>query len=182
MAGVLIVEDEEGDVPSQVYNMPEAILFMQYFPLGTNPRLNTIATDSGDALTSVDFNAQMNDMVLINGLFRPAVTLTAGKYTRMRMIHSGTQSVMEVTVTGCTMELLAKDGVYLPTAPRAVTTAVLAPGTRADIAVMCSTVGMFTMQSGGARRRCVPHQTISTPLSCFVSINLRSDTMLLKTS
>ena len=73
---MLIVEDEEGDIPSQLFNMPEKILFMQYFPLGSNPRLNTIAADSGDTLTTVDYVAQMNDMVLINGLFQPVIDVT----------------------------------------------------------------------------------------------------------
>ena len=37
----------------------------------------------------------------------------------------------------CQMLLLAKDGVYLPTAPRAITQGLLASGNRADVLIKC---------------------------------------------
>ena len=44
------------------------------------------------------------------------------------------------------MLLLAKDGVYLPTAPRAVQHGVLASGNRADVLINCPE-GKFTFRS-----------------------------------
>eukprot|EP00971_Amphidinium_carterae_P162856 3228907-Amphidinium_carterae.1 len=38
----------------------------------------------------------------------------------------------------CTFNLLAKDGIYLHTFPREVTTIYLYPGARADVAVSCT--------------------------------------------
>ena len=44
------------------------------------------------------------------------------------------------------MLLLAKDGVYLPTAPRAITQGVLASGNRADVLINCP-AGEFNFNS-----------------------------------
>ena len=46
----------------------------------------------------------------------------------------------------CQMLLLAKDGIYLPTAPRAVQQGVLASGNRADVLINCPE-GNFTFRS-----------------------------------
>ena len=46
----------------------------------------------------------------------------------------------------CQMLLLAKDGIYLPTAPRAVQQGVLASGNRADVLINCP-AGDFTFNS-----------------------------------
>ena len=46
----------------------------------------------------------------------------------------------------CQMLLLAKDGIYLPTAPRAVQQGVLASGNRADVLINCPE-GNFTFKS-----------------------------------
>ena len=45
------------------------------------------------------------------------------------------------------LQLLAKDGVYLPTAPRAVAALPIPSGGRADVAVCCATAGTFTFSS-----------------------------------
>ena len=44
------------------------------------------------------------------------------------------------------MQLLAKDGVFLPTAPRDITQGLLASGNRADVLINCP-VGEFTFES-----------------------------------
>ena len=44
------------------------------------------------------------------------------------------------------MLLLAKDGVYLPTAPRAITQGLLASGNRADVLINCPE-GVFKFNS-----------------------------------
>ena len=46
------------------------------------------------------------------------------------------------------MQLLAKDGVYLPTAPRAIQQGLLASGNRADVLINCP-AGNFTIESTG---------------------------------
>jgi hypothetical protein len=50
------------------------------------------------------------------------VTLEAGKWRRFRIVHSGTIATLEITLPGCEMDLLAKDGIYLRNNPRRITT------------------------------------------------------------
>ena len=46
----------------------------------------------------------------------------------------------------CQLLLLAKDGIYLPTAPRAIQHGILASGNRADVLINCPE-GNFTFRS-----------------------------------
>merc|ERR1719356_334047 len=60
---------------------------------------------------------------------------------RVRMIYAAVEQSLTVTVTGdatCTLQLLAKDGIYLNEIPRAITTVYLYPGARADVAMSCT--------------------------------------------
>ena len=46
-----------------------------------------------------------------------------------------------LTLPGCNLQLVAKDGVYLQTAPRRISAVYLSPGSRADVVVTCATPG-----------------------------------------
>ena len=43
--------------------------------------------------------------------------------------------------------LLAKDGVYLHAAPRLVTSLPMHPGSRADVAIRCTVIGDYTLDT-----------------------------------
>merc|ERR1719291_342428 len=61
------------------------------------------------------------------------------------MVYAAVEQTLDVSVTGdatCTLQLLAKDGVYLHEIPRAITTVYLYPGARADVAMSCQCVGV----------------------------------------
>merc|ERR1719291_196715 len=61
------------------------------------------------------------------------------------MVYAAVEQTLDVTVEGdatCTLQLLAKDGVYLHEIPRAITTVYLYPGARADVAMSCQCVGV----------------------------------------
>jgi FtsP/CotA-like multicopper oxidase with cupredoxin domain len=153
-AGTILVADKVGDVPSYIADMPETLLFMQYFPIAANPSLLSIAQDSNDDMITADsFNAMNADFVLVNGLFQPKVTLQAGKWRRFRIVHSGTIATLEITLPGCDIDLLAKDGIYLRSNPRRITAIYVVAGARADVAVRCPAAGFYTMASGAAKRR-----------------------------
>jgi hypothetical protein len=83
----------------------------------------------------------------------PQVTLEAGKWRRFRIVHSGTIATLEITLPGCDVDLLAKDGVYLRANPRRVTTVFVVAGARADVAVRCPAAGFYTMASGADAKR-----------------------------
>jgi FtsP/CotA-like multicopper oxidase with cupredoxin domain len=149
-AGVLIVEDEDGKVPAALLAMPELVLLTQHLPINTNPNLLSIAQDSADTLTTVDFKTDNADVVLVNGQHLPKLSVTAGKYTRLRVVHSSTASALSLTLDGCELQLLAKDGIYMPTAPRTVTALRLPPGGRCDVALLCRLPGTYTLESVAA--------------------------------
>jgi hypothetical protein len=59
--------------------------------------------------------------VLVNGMSEPIVTLAARRWYRFRMVFAAVDSVLEPSLTGCEVKLLAKDGIYLHDAPRDIT-------------------------------------------------------------
>ena len=116
---------------------------------GANDELFTMDTNYADAVTT-DM-----DLVLVNGQYQPIVSATAGVWQRWRMVLASVEQQLYITVPGCELQLLAKDGIYLDVAPRTVTTIYLAPGNRADVAVRCSAAGSYDIVSSdnGKRRR-----------------------------
>ena len=59
--------------------------------------------------------------LLVNGQSQPVIAMRPGTWYRWRMAYSSIDRLITGTsLNGCEMQLLAKDGVYLPTAPRAI--------------------------------------------------------------
>merc|ERR1711983_436827 len=85
--------------------------------------------------------------ILVNMQYIPKITLMAGKWYRMRMVMSSTMDGVVFTApSGCDLQLLAKDGVYLQDAPRSIKYVVIAPGNRADVAIKCDVApGVYSM-------------------------------------
>lgn len=69
----------------------------------------------------------------------PVMDIVAGQWYRWRICYSSLLTTAEFTLSdsSCEMQLLAKDGAYLPTFPRLVQHLPLYPGARADVAVRC---------------------------------------------
>lgn len=79
------------------------------------------------------------NLFLVNGLYNPEVSIEAGRWTRVRIVYAAISHQIYFGLPDeCEMKLLAKDGVYLPLAPRNVSFAFLGPGNRADLLVRCS--------------------------------------------
>eukprot|EP00656_Telonema_subtile_P050367 TRINITY_DN6501_c0_g2_i1.p1 TRINITY_DN6501_c0_g2~~TRINITY_DN6501_c0_g2_i1.p1 ORF type:complete len:562 (+),score=67.34 TRINITY_DN6501_c0_g2_i1:125-1810(+) len=177
-AGILIVEDEEDrGVPSQVLDMPEILAVIQTVPKSA---LLGLKAYSGDRLiviknppvvlqlsdnnqyttnTSAGFDPELIDNVaLLDGRYQPELSVTAGKWYRMRFVHAGPAFFLDLSLPAdqsndddhprCTMQVLAKDGVYLKHAPREHRRVVLPPGGRADVALMCKGHGSVRLSSG----------------------------------
>ena len=72
---------------------------------------------------------------------------------RFRMVFAAVDSVLTPELSGCTVMLIAKDGIYLSDAPRAISEGgYMGPGNRADWAVSCP-AGAHTLTTGARRRR-----------------------------
>lgn len=156
MAGVLIIDDAVGDLPSEVLALPEVVLMIQHIPVGD---LHTMAVEAGDDLMTLDYEDNGGDaFILCNGQVQPQITLTQGVNTRLRMVFAAVEASVELSIPeaealGCSWELLAKDGVYVSPAPRAVGDVYLAPGNRADVIIRCDEAGTGSLQSIASTRR-----------------------------
>ena len=67
---------------------------------------------------------------------------------RPKVLHS-----IEEEGASCELQLIAIDGIYLDTAPRAVEHVVLTPAGRADVLVRCDHAGRYVLASGAAPGR-----------------------------
>ncbi|XRB18938.1 hypothetical protein RI054_19g87840 [Pseudoscourfieldia marina] len=152
LMGPMIVEDEVGDIPDAVLNMPEQVLFLHY----VSTELSAIAAEAGDELVTMNYESDGADFLLVNGELSPTLNLVTGQWVRLRMIFAAVDGALEITAGGnlaCEFGLLAKDGIYVSDAPRTITAVHLAPGNRADVAMRCNTAGAGTLTSSTARRR-----------------------------
>jgi FtsP/CotA-like multicopper oxidase with cupredoxin domain len=119
-AGLLIVEDAADEMSAEVLAAPELAVMIANVPL---PDLETVATASGDELVTSDLvqGTEGNDLFLANGAYKPTVAVQAGVATRMRMVFAAIMNELELALgDGCEWELLAKDGIPVSPAPRAL--------------------------------------------------------------
>ncbi|KAG6610773.1 Multicopper oxidase mco [Phytophthora cinnamomi] len=104
-------------------------------------------------------DAPLNDTslptVFVNGQYLPTLKLAVGEYKRLRLVNAIANNVAELVTThgsGCTMDVLAMDGIYFDT-PVAKKVIVIPPGGRADVAVMCAEIGKFYLETDCASSR-----------------------------
>ncbi|CAB9506021.1 Blue copper oxidase CueO [Seminavis robusta] len=153
-AAAIIVEDVPNaddnstflNLPPQVANAREVLLVAQEFDFA---ELNGIATQSKDSVihlsdvleaeSTVGFvNLASEKTYLVNGQVNPKIPLQPNEWIRLRVIHVGwLTGRLEFELTGCEMQLIAKDGVYLPELPRKISQASIVNAGRADIMVRC---------------------------------------------
>eukprot|EP01052_Picozoa_sp_SAG31_P031894 SAG31_NODE_3432_length_4280_cov_1.816073_1_plen_845_part_00 len=162
-AGAIIVEDPPGYLPDVYANMIEKILFVSGHNLQT---LQPMAVSSQSTLwasataTATTLGLDTN-VFMVNGQLSREMTIASHSWHRLRFIYAAVEQSLELHVvasTGgavCDLQLIAKDGVYLNTIPRPITTVILFPGARADVAMscVCTTYPCTATLSSGARRR-----------------------------
>jgi FtsP/CotA-like multicopper oxidase with cupredoxin domain len=146
--GMIIIEDEEGDVDVRIANMAEQIMIMSHFYVDF---FTKVANGCQDELFEVPM-ADNTNYFAVNGKYMPTIQVMSSKYTRFRFLNAGWafDSALRLyfeSPNNCVLQLIAKDGVYLAKYPRTVTEILLPMGTRADIAVRCPETGTFTISS-----------------------------------
>jgi len=134
----LIVDDPPGSLPNEVANAEEVLLVVQDLAL---QELSRIAQRSGDSLVWSAPAGNPPDLLVINGEHMPEIAATPGQWQRWRVIFAGWRNVgrsaLNLAVDGCTMQLLAKDGMYISDFPRSIQLAPIPAGGRADVMVKC---------------------------------------------
>jgi len=145
-ACALIVKDEDGFLPIEVSNAAEVVLMIQ----DMNPEeLAEALEESGDSKTTIatDSNLPNRSFRIVNGQYQPSYDMTINTWYRFRMINAGFErDSFDLSISGCDMRLLAKDGVYIRNFPRTITSAQIPTGGRADVMVRCTSGGTFTMR------------------------------------
>jgi FtsP/CotA-like multicopper oxidase with cupredoxin domain len=132
------VEDPAGSLPDEVAAMPDMVLFvsmMNYVLIK-----NAAEKGGGDLWTSTKSST---DVALVNGQYQPTTQLEAGVWNRFRFVFAGINQLVNIVISNssianCSLQLLAKDGIYLNKAPRTISRIPMASGNRADIAIACS--------------------------------------------
>jgi len=171
-AGLLIMEDpEDYPIPNYLKKMTktrEIEMVLTHLnlikdPEGHGNNMTEAAEISGSRLTNWTINGinmditdatKETNMILVNMQYIPHVTMKAGTWYRWRMLMASVQERLAMALVGkdgvsCTVQLLAKDGIYLTDAPRDVSDIILSAGNRADVAVRCEGVGEALVKNTG---------------------------------
>ena len=135
---------------SHVVESPQAVA--QEYEANCQNAGGTAATCDDDTWSDGPVAGVAVNAVVVNGQSQPTVSLVANRWYRWRLIFAAVDAVLEPMLTGCELKLLAKDGIYLPEAPRDITMGYMGPGNRADWLVRCP-VGTFELGSNNIRRQ-----------------------------
>jgi FtsP/CotA-like multicopper oxidase with cupredoxin domain len=145
---MIIVEDEPGSLPPEIVAMPEVQFILQEIDQVLVQGLQSIFNL---ALNQVQGNPVT--LLLVNGQTQPNINLDQGRWYRFRMVYAAIQHAIVLSIpdngaVSCDLELIAKDSIYLPTAPRSITSIPLYPASRADVAIRCTGQGTVSMIAG----------------------------------
>ncbi|CEG49379.1 hypothetical protein F443_06937 [Plasmopara halstedii] len=182
MAGALIVVDRLNDFPTELAAMEDLIVILQAFCIEncsnkhddlqeaienkyshsrkvSDQKDDDKVWDTDLEVVENEADAPLNDTSLLtvfaNGQYLPKLNFVAGEYKRMRLINAIANNVAELVTTygsGCMLEVIAMDGIYY-TRPKAKEVIVLPPGGRADVAIICTEIGTFYLETDCASSR-----------------------------
>ncbi|KAF4665701.1 hypothetical protein FOZ61_010603 [Perkinsus olseni] len=88
---------------------------------------------------------------LANGLVSPAIQVPLDEWGVLRFIHPPVAAHVNITILpldACEMRVIAADGIPLTEGPRTVTSFILIPGSRRDIALRCRNAGQHVQFVG----------------------------------
>jgi len=131
----IIVEDPDGFLPDQIANAREVLFLAHYWH---RMELENVVSQSGDTVFSTTMSGMdrqtFREFVTVNGQYQPAIYIDANEWVRLRVVWANfREGDLDLGITGCEMNLLAKDGIYIRDFPRSITDAQVVPGGRADI-------------------------------------------------
>ena len=168
-AGAIIIEDPPGSLPPSVESLEEMLLFLTHFdmptlhdwaaqcvntcqqppPMGINGTAEECARMEPLFSPDQPTAGYRTNSILVNGMTQPKINMVANRWYRWRMVYAAQQgAVTPALPDACEVGLLAKDGIYIPEAPRKIDAAYLGAGNRADVVVRCS-AGTHSFISNG---------------------------------
>merc|ERR1712118_511599 len=115
----------------------------------------------GDCANTCYNGLNNRDFTLINEQLRPIIELEQNVYQRWRFGALSSKRYLNLVITqdldtlaaseNCDLQLIAKDGIYLNSAPRLISSVILASGNRADVMVRCTEPGKYFLLSRPVR-------------------------------
>ena len=144
----MIVQDPDDFLPSQVEDAAETLMLFQHINVNT---IDGVITDIGDSKLVVTKTGMENprEFTMVNGQYQPTLTIQPGEWRRWRIIWGSWLgdhlNLHFEDSSGCEMQLLAKDGIYIQDYPREISVATIPTGGRADIMVRCSSSGTYSV-------------------------------------
>jgi FtsP/CotA-like multicopper oxidase with cupredoxin domain len=169
MAGALIVEPaDQSMLPAALVAMDEEVLLLQHLCFhntgkyhSSTPYINHLEVvkyglDTLAPNPTYRYPNDVKDYYMVNGQFKPNITMRPGQFKLFRLIGAGTSAFLELQVVSdnrkdssaqsCDVFIVAKDGIfveraYLEQSP------LLVPGSRLDLAVRCNSSGHYRLES-----------------------------------
>lgn len=157
---MVIVEDQPKMLPPEIASIEEIFLLVQHMNMPIIHEMGHLeehqCMEEGGTFEECDektwteptVSGKLQNYAAVNAMFQPTIPVIANRWYRLRMGYMTPDGDTEITIPGCDMELLAKDGIYLHTAPRTVTSIYMGPGTRTEVLVRCPP-GEYEMRSPG---------------------------------
>jgi len=150
-AGLVIVEDPPGYLPEEIAAATGVLLLVEAVDWEESSELAQESGASSDLFRIISPGSQTR-AVIVNGQLRPTLTIDRNQWMRFRIANAGWEGEsFDLTIDGCEMNLLAKDGVYIPDVPGRITAAHVFLGGRADVLVLCPSAGTFYLRNRGQR-------------------------------
>ena len=132
----------------RLLGLEELQLIVHVVPQTGPTALDAIEAASGGIVTA---NSGAADLVLVNGQNAPQIEMRAGQWYRWRLLFVSINHHATLTTTGsgCEFGVLAKDGIYVEDAPRALSYMKFVSGNRVDVVIRC-TAGSTLASSAAA--------------------------------
>ena len=128
MAGLFIVRSRTDPVPATIEEKLLVISDLRLAADGTIP-----------ANTAMDWqNGREGNYVLVNGQYRPVLTINPGQSQRWRILNATNARYLRLALTGHTMTLIGTDGGLLRSPVPGLDEILLAPAERVEVIVTAS--------------------------------------------
>jgi bilirubin oxidase len=128
MAGLLIVRSRTDPVPTAIEEKLLVISDLRLAADGTIP-----------ANTAMDWqNGREGNYVLVNGQYRPVLTINPGQSQRWRILNATNARYLRLALTGHTLTLIGTDGGLLRSPVPGLDDILLAPAERVEVIVTAS--------------------------------------------
>lgn len=140
MAGAIIIRGEIDRVP-EVAAAAEKVLVLQDIELTADFTLAEPLPDDPNG----NYWPEAQDFWIINGQYRPVITMRPGEVQRWRIVNAAASSSVQLTVGGHPVHHLAYDG-YTLAVPAEEQDTLVVPGGRVELLIKAGAIGTYDIE------------------------------------